>query len=88
MCVQIGTVAAACGVFAALVAVQAISRAKHPVRRALGGMLLGVAVLAAVNLASSFTGVRVPLSPLAIGVSAAAGVPGVTLLLFLNLLLA
>ena len=50
-------------------------------------MLLGWAALAAVNLCSSFTGVVVPVTPLSIGVSGAAGIPGVTLLLLFDLFL-
>ena len=75
------------GVFALLVLLQVIVRAAHPVQRALGGVVLGLCALAVVNLTGFFTGVSVPLSPLAIGVSGAAGIPGVTLLLLLNLIL-
>lgn len=74
------------GVFALLVLLQVIVRAAHPVQRALGGVAMGLCALAAVNLTGFFTGVSVPLSPLAIGVSGAAGIPGVTLLLLLNLI--
>lgn len=74
------------GVFALLVLLQVIIRAAHPVQRALGGVAMGLCALAAVNLTGFFTGVSVPLSPLAIGVSGAAGIPGVTLLLLLNLI--
>lgn len=74
------------GVFALLVLLQVIVRAAHPVQRAVGGIALGFCALAAVNLTGIFTGISIPLSPLAIGVSGAAGIPGVTLLLLLNLI--
>lgn len=74
------------GVFTLLVLLQVIVQAAHPVQRALGGVAMGLCALAAVNLTGFFTGVSVPLSPLAIGVSGAAGIPGVTLLLLLNLI--
>ena len=60
--------------------------ALHPVQRAIGGIVMGLCALVAVNLTGVFTGVSIPLSPLAIGVSGAAGIPGVTLLLLLNLI--
>lgn len=62
-----------------------ISKNKHPLKRAFISMLIGLFALAAVNLTSGFTGVSLPVSLLSILVSAAGGVPGVTLLLALNL---
>lgn len=75
----------ACAVFALLVVLQVIVKAERPVRRAVGGVVTGLCALAAVNLTGIFTGVSLPLSPLALGVSGVAGIPGVTLLLLLNL---
>lgn len=75
----------ACAVFALLVILQVIVKAERPVRRAAGGVLTGLCALAAVNLTGFFTGVSLTLSPLTLGVSSVAGIPGVTLLLFLNL---
>lgn len=80
-------VLSACGVFALLVVIQVIVKAPKPVQRAAGGVIMGLCALAVVNLASLFTGVSLPLSPLTIGVSGAAGIPGVTMLLLLNLIL-
>ncbi|NLG93663.1 MAG: transcriptional regulator [Clostridiales bacterium] len=76
-----------CGVFALLVLIQVIVKAPKPVQRAAGGVLTGLCALAAVNLTGFFTGVSLPLSPLTIGVSGAAGIPGVTMLLLLNLII-
>lgn len=80
------TILTAVGVFVLLVVIQVIVKAKKPVQRALGGVCIGLCALAAVNLTGIFTGVTLPLSTLTIGVSAAAGIPGVTMLLLLNLL--
>lgn len=80
-------VLSACGVFALLVIIQVIVKAPRPVQRAAGGVITGLCALAAVNLTGFFTGVSLPLSPLTIGVSGAAGIPGVTMLLLLNLIL-
>ncbi len=49
-------------------------------------MIAGLAALLAVNLTGAFTGVSLPISPLAVGTSAFLGVPGVTVLLLLNLI--
>lgn len=77
----------ACGVFGLLVVIQLIVRSPRPVQRAAGGVITGLVALAAVDLTGFFTGVSLPLSPLTIGVSGAAGVPGVTMMLLLNLIL-
>lgn len=60
---------------------------KHPFKRALFSMFFGLAVLFAVNLTGSLTGVVLPVSMLSLAVSLIGGVPGVTLMLFLNLIL-
>ena len=78
----------ACGVFLFLVVIQVIIRSRHPVQSAVGGMCVGIGALIAVNVAGIFTDVTIPFSLLSIGVSAAAGIPGVTSLLLLNLLFA
>ena len=62
-----------------------ISKSKHPLKRSLLSMLIGAATLTAVNLTSGLTGVFLPVSLLSIIVSVVGGVPGVTLLLSLNL---
>lgn len=80
------TILTAVGVFALLVIIQVIVKSKKPVQRALGGVCIGLCSLMVVNITGFFTGVTLPLSALTIGVSAAAGIPGVTMLLLLNLL--
>jgi hypothetical protein len=80
-------VVCALGVFVLLVVIQVIVKVEHPVRRAIGAILTGICALAVVNLTGCFTGVTLPVSPLTIGVSGAAGISGVTMLLLLNLIL-
>lgn len=58
---------------------------KHPFRRSLLSMCCGAATLLAVNLSGSFTGVFLPVSLMSILVSVIGGIPGVTLMLTLNL---
>ena len=48
-------------------------------------MVIGVLTLFAVNLTGTFTGVTLPISTLSLLVSAIGGIPGVTLMLGLNL---
>ncbi len=79
------TILVACAVFLLLVALQVIVHAKRPVRRAVGGIFAGVGTLIAVNIAGIFTGVTLPFSLLSIGISGVAGMPGVTLMLLLQL---
>lgn len=75
------------GVFLCLWIVQKLCGRKRALLHTVTSMLLGWAALAAVNLCSAFTGVMVPVTPLSIGVSGAAGIPGVTLLLLFDLFL-
>ncbi len=58
---------------------------KRPVRRAFISMLSGIFTLLAVNLSAIFTGVSIPISLLSVLVSVTGGIPGVTLMLGLNL---
>lgn len=58
---------------------------KRPLRRALISMLSGLFTLLAVNLSGIFTGVFLPVSLLSLLVSIIGGIPGVTLMLGLNL---
>lgn len=74
------------GTFLMFALVHAAEKNKRPFKRALLSMGSGIVTLILVNLASGFTGVSIPVSLLSIFVSAAGGVPGVTLLLFINLL--
>ena len=48
-------------------------------------MALGAGTLTAINLTAGFTGVYIPVSLLSVLVSVIGGIPGVTLLLALNL---
>lgn len=62
-----------------------IGKNKRPFKRALLSFFVGAGTLLAVNLTSVFTGVYLPVSLLTVIVSVAGGIPGVTLLLALNL---
>lgn len=64
-----------------------ISKIKRPFRRALLSMGSGPLILLLVNMLSGLTKVNLPVSLLSLLTSAIGGVPGVTLLLFINLIL-
>lgn len=55
-------------------------------KKVIGSALLGVGALCILYLLMPFTGVAVPISRLSLAVSAVLGVPGVTLLLLLDML--
>ena len=74
------------GIFSALLILHAATGSKKPFRRALGSALNGLVALVLVNITGGFTGVTLPVSLLSLGVSAGLGVPGVTMLLLLNLI--
>lgn len=77
--------------FAALLSaagvVWAASKAKHPMRRALGSAVCGAASLGAVNLMAGYTGVSIALNYATAFVAVVLGAPGVILLLLLRVLL-
>ncbi len=75
------------GVLILLVVLQLCAGNKKPVRSALSSILLGWVSLLAVNISGIFTGVTLPISALSIGVSGAAGIPGVTMLVLLDMIL-
>ncbi|MEE0913850.1 MAG: pro-sigmaK processing inhibitor BofA family protein [Ruminococcus sp.] len=62
-----------------------IGKNKHPMKRAFMSLCCGGLTLLAVNLSSGITGVYLPVSLLSILISIIGGIPGVTLMLGLNL---
>ncbi len=60
---------------------------KKPVRTIFLTALIGIVSLALVNLTYKFTGVRIPINPCTVGVSAGGGVLGVVGILILNLIM-
>lgn len=67
--------------------IKKLTGTKHALRSVVFSMLLGIAVLAGVNLCSVFTGVSMPVSRLSLAGAAVLGVPGVTAMLLLQVLL-
>ncbi|MBR2108948.1 MAG: pro-sigmaK processing inhibitor BofA family protein [Ruminococcus sp.] len=73
--------------FIAFIIIQKLSKNKRPVKRAFLSLLSGGLTLILVDALSVFTGVYIPISLLSITVSLVGGIPGVTTLLALNLIL-
>ena len=69
-----------------LTVIEKIGKNKKPLFKAFLSMLMGITALVIVNLTTFLTGVKIPISLFTVGVSAGGGLPGITLLLFLNLL--
>lgn len=72
-------------VFILFAIIHYISKNKRPFKRSLISMLCGILTLLAVNLSGIFTSVTLPISLMSILVALIGGVPGVTLMLSLNL---
>ncbi len=62
-----------------------IDKHKKPVRRACVSLLTGVMSLILVNITGVFTGINLPVSLLSVLTALIGGIPGVTMLLTLNL---
>lgn len=67
--------------------IEKVSGCKKPLKRGFLTVAIGLISLCAVNLCSGFTGVSLPVSTLSLSVSAAGGIPGVTLMLLMNMFL-
>lgn len=78
---------AAAGVFIVMVIIHAIMGSGHPFRSAVISAVIGIAALIAVDLCSGFTNVFIPISRLSLGTAAVLGIPGVTMLLILQMIL-
>ena len=71
-----------CIIFYAII--YALSKNKKPFKRAFISMILGVALLIAINIAGKYIGVTLPISPLSLTVSACGGVPAVAAMVLIN----
>ncbi len=71
--------------FLVFAVIHRISKSKHPFKRSLLSFACGLLTLLAVNLSGTFTGVYLPVSLMSILISMLGGIPGVTLMLGLNL---
>lgn len=74
------------GIFSVLLILHVAAGTQKPFRRALGSALNGLIALVLVNITGGFTGVTLPVSLLSLGISAGLGIPGVTMMLLLNLI--
>lgn len=77
---------AATALLCLLVVARTAAAYPHPLREILSGALCGIAGLGAVSLLEPLTGVALPLNTLTVGTASILGLPGVVLLMILNLL--
>ena len=77
----------AAGVFLFLLILRKISGDSHPFRGLIVSMVFGLLILAVLNLCSPFTGTALPVSRLSLAAAAFLGLPGITAMLLLQLLL-
>ena len=75
------------GLLILLVICRILAKEHKPVRNTFWGIFQGAAALAAVNIAAPLTAVALPVSVLSVGISCAFGIPGVILMLVLNIIL-
>jgi pro-sigmaK processing inhibitor BofA len=73
-------------IFIVLAIIHKLGKNKKPLLRAFISMLIGLSALILVNLTGYATGITIPISLTTVCVSSGLGIPGVTLLLFLNIL--
>ena len=73
------------GFFILFAIIHYIGKSKHPFKRSMLSLFLFLLTLFAVNISGSFTGVYLPVSLLSVCIAAFGGIPGVTLMLALNL---
>jgi len=74
-------------VFIIFTVLHCFSRNKRPFRRAFISMICGLFTLLAVNISGIFTGIYLPVSLLSVTAAVIGGIPGITLMLALNILL-
>lgn len=67
------------------VIIEIIGKNKRPFKKAVFSIFLGILALAVVNISGMFTGVSLPISTLSVSTAAAGGIPGVTLMLVLQM---
>lgn len=75
------------GAVCLLVVVRCAARQQHPLRALLGGAVCGTASLSVLSVLAPLTGVSLPFNAFTAGTAAVLGLPGVILLVLLDLLL-
>ncbi|MDR3179090.1 MAG: pro-sigmaK processing inhibitor BofA family protein [Oscillospiraceae bacterium] len=73
-------------VFSSLIFVQIAIKSEKPIRKAIISSFWGILTLIFVNAVSFLTNAWLPVSLLSIGITMVLGIPGVTMLLIMNIL--
>jgi len=72
--------------FALLFIIRVILKCKKPLSKTLYGIITGILVLSFVHIIGRFINIDIPISVMSIGISSVAGVPGVIMILLLNII--
>ena len=73
-------------VFIILVIIRVILKCRKPISKTFYGIISGIAILVLTHIVGCFINVEVPISIMSVGVSSVAGIPGVIMILFLNMI--
>ncbi len=74
-------------IYIVLCIIQKLTGVQSAGKKALIGMSCGVLAIVLVNLSSGFTGISLPVSLLSLGIAATGGIPAVSLMLLLNIII-
>ncbi len=74
-------------IFVILAIIQKLTGVNKIFKRTASSVMLGIIAIATINLSAQFTGVYLPVSLLSLGIAATGGIPAVTLMLLLNLII-
>ena len=75
------------GIFILLCVIQKLCGVECCSKKAIWHIVIGISAIAAVNLLGKFTAVFLPVSLLSLGLAAVGGIPAVTMMLLLNLVI-
>ena len=76
----------AIGIIALILIVHILVKDKHPVKNTFYDIFIGLIAFAGVNLSGMITGVTLPVSIMSLGISAVAGIPGITMMLLFKII--
>ena len=73
-------------VFIILVIIRVILKCRKPISKTFYGVISGILILVLTHIVGCFINVEVPISIMSVGVSSVAGIPGVIMILLLNMI--
>ena len=73
-------------IFIILLLIRIILKCKKPISKTFYGIISGIAVLIISHIIGIYIDVEIPISIMSVGISSVAGIPGVIMILFLNMI--